>query len=449
MQLLARGRRNAPVSPAMTAILFEIVIIVMLLLANGVFSMSELAVMTARKVRLEHRAEDGDAGARAALELAANPTAFLSTVQVGITLIGVLAGAFGGASIAEQLADRFEAVPWLADYADAAGLAIVVAGITYLSLIIGELVPKRIALGNPERVASFVARPMRAISRVGGPLVRFLTASTNLVFRLLGLKASIDPGVTEADIRALVEQGAESGVVQREEHEIVENAFRLGDRQVGSVMTPRLDVEWIDVNATAAELREHLAAVGRARLLVCDEDLEHVLGIVHAEDLLARALAGEAVVLRDLLSPPLFVPGTMPALRLLQEFKHTRQQVAVVLDEFGGVEGVATLDDLVEAVLGDLPERGGDPAQPGLERQADGSWVVEGPLPLEELERALDLDPLPAVERRGFRTVGGLVTARLGRLPVVGDHLRFAGIDFEVTAMDGRRVAAVRLRQRA
>lgn len=433
----------------MASILTEVAIIFVLLLINGVFAMSELAVVAARKVRLEHRAEEGDAGAKAALELAAHPTTFLSTVQVGITLVGVLAGAFGGASIAEQLAERFETVPWLAPHAEAAGLGIVVAGITYFSLILGELVPKRIALSNPERVASWVARPMTWIARIGRPLVWLLTGSTNVVFRLFGIRQTSEPGVTEQDIRAMVEQGAESGVVQQAEHSIVENAFRLGDRQVGSLMTPRPDMAWIDVAASAPALREHIVAIGQARLVVCDGDPERVLGVVHAEDLLAQCLAGELPDLRKHLWQPTFVPESMPALRLLEEFKRTRQQVAVVLDEFGGVQGIATVDDLVEAILGDLPDRGGEPAAPLMVRQPDGSWLVEGALALEELERTLDIDPLPADGRRGFRTVGGLVMTRLGRLPKEGDAFDFANLAWQVVEMDGRRIATVRVRPAA
>jgi putative hemolysin len=433
----------------MSPIIAEVLIIFVLLVINGIFAMSELAVVAARKVRLEHRAEEGDAGALVALELAAHPNNFLSTVQVGITLVGVLAGAFGGASIAEQLAERLEKVPWIAEHAEAAGLAIVVAAITYFSLILGELVPKRIALSNPERVASLVARPMRLVARLGRPLVWLLTTSSNVVFGLFGIRPSSDPGVTELDIRALVEQGAESGVVQHEEHAIVENAFRLGDRQVGSLMTPRPDVRWIDLMATPAELREHVAEHREARLLVCEGDLENVLGVVQAEDLLAQCLAGQPLALARHVSPPVFVPESMPALRLLEEFKRTRRQVAVVLDEFGGVQGIVTVDDLIAAVLGDLPERDGEPAESSLARQPDGSWLVEGGAALEDLEHALDLDPLRAEERRQFRTVGGLVMARLGRVARVGDRFAFAGLQWEVTEMDGRRIDTVRVRPAA
>jgi len=432
----------------MPSITVELLVIFALLLVNGVFAMSEMALVAARKTRLEHRAEDGDAGARAALDLAAHPTNFLSTVQVGITLVGVLAGAFGGAGIARVLAARFAAVPWLAPYAEPVALGLVVAGITYLSLIIGELVPKRIALGHPERVASLVARPMRLVAKVGAPLVALLTGSTNLVFRLLGMRATADAGVTELDIRAMVEQGAESGVVQRAEHEIVENAFRLGDRQAGSIMTPRPDVRWVDADCPADEIRAQVEAVGDARFLVCARSFDQVLGIAHAEELLARSLRGEPFDVRAGLHQPLFVPETMPAFNLLEEFRRSRQQVAVVLDEFGGTEGVVTLDDILEALVGDLPEAG-DVGGPELVRQPDGSWLVDGGMALEDLEAALDLDPMPEEERRGVRTVAGLVLARIGHLPRTGESVTVGATTFRVEALDGRRVARLRVETRA
>ena len=429
----------------MSVILLEIAVVLLLLVLNGVFAMSEMAIVAARRTRLQHRAEEGDAGARAALALAANPTNFLSTVQVGITLVGVLAGAFGGAGIAERLAVRLATVPALTAYADALALGLVVAAITYLSLIIGELVPKQIALGDPERVASLVARPMGALSRVGGPLVRLLTGSTNLVFRALGIRATVDPGVTEQDIRATVEQGAEAGVVEEGEHDIIENAFRLGDRRVASLMTPRPDLHWLDVDATAADLLALDVPAGAPPLLVCDGDVDHVLGLAVPEALLRRALAGDPFDLRTVLRAPLFVPGSMRALDLLETFRRSREHVALVLDEFGGVQGMATSDDILEALVGELPEPG-DPEELEIARQPDGSWLVDGGVAVEDLEAELDLDPLPPATRRDARTVAGLVMAHLGRLPLEGDGVHVAGLRLDVTSMDGRRVARLRVR---
>ena len=321
--------------------LTELIVILLLLALNGVFAMSELAIVTARKVRLEQRAEEGDAGARAALKLAHEPTQFLSTVQVGITLIGVLAGAFGGATMAEKVAAGFTRVPALAPYANALGLGLVVTLITYLSLVIGELIPKRVALSNPERVASLVARPMQVLARVASPLVKLLTGPTNLVLRLFGLHVSSAPSITVAEIRALVEQGAESGVVEGAEHQMVEGVFRLGDRRVSDVMTPRTQLEWIDIAEPPDVVREELIAKARSRVLVCDGTVDSVLGVVFAEDLLAQSLAGQPVDLRAKLRQPLYVPATMQALALLEQFRVSRQQVAVALDEYGGLPDVS------------------------------------------------------------------------------------------------------------
>lgn len=432
----------------MAGIAFEIVVILLLLVLNGVFSMSELAMVASRKVRLEHQAEEGDAGARVALEIASNPTNFLSTVQVGITLIGVLAGAFGGAGISDQLAAGFRTVGWLAPYAQPLALGLVVTVITYLSLIIGELVPKQIALGHPEKIASLVSRPMRAVSRIGAPLVAFLTGSTNVVFRLFGIRVSADAGVTEQDIRAMVEQGAESGAVQPGEYQIVENTFRLGDRQVAAIMTPRVDVSWVDVTARVDELRAELASGDRGRgwpILVCEEDIEHVLGVAYPDDLLQQCLSGAAVDVRAVLTTPLFVPETMPVLMLLDAFRRSRQQSAVALDEHGGVAGIVTLDDILEALVGELPAYG---SSDDLEivRQPDGSWLVDGGTAVDDLEPLIDLDPRSAAERRGSTTVGGLVMATLGRLPHVGEHVDHSGARFTVERMEGRRIDAVRVR---
>ena len=428
----------------MSGIATEIVIILLLLVINGVFAMSELAVMTARKIRLEQRAEDGDKGARAALALAHEPTQFLSTVQVGITLIGVLAGAFGGASIAEQLADALRATGTLAPYADGLGLAIVVGSITYLSLIIGELVPKRLALSAPERIASLVARPMGMIARVVSPLVKLLTGSTNLMLRLLGVRAHTDPGVTEAEIRALVEQGAETGVVQAAEHQLVERVFRLGDRQVAALMTPRPDIDWIDVDDDPEALRAALGDGRRGLYLVCRGDVDHVVGFVHAEDLLARCVAGQlvdAAALAGLAREPLYVPDSAPAFRLLEQLRARRRHAAVALDEYGGVAGVVTLDDVLADLVGEILAPGEDPGEL-LVRREDGSWLVDGQAPIADVEAALDAEFVDE-ERPGYHTLGGFVMARLGRLPRPGDHFGAAGHRFEIVDMDGRRVDKV------
>lgn len=422
----------------MSGIATELVVIVLLLAVNGVLAMSELAVVTARKVRLEQWAEKGDAGAKVALALAQQPTQFLSTIQVGITLIGVLAGAFGGATISEELAVALEAVPSVARYADAMALGIVVTGITYFSLLVGELIPKRVALSHPERVASLVARPMRVLVRGAAPLVALLTGPTNLVLRLFGVRVSGQPSLTVEEIRALVEQGAESGVVEDTEHQLVEGVFRLGDRVATDVMTPRTQLEWIDINDAAEAVRRRLTTQVRSRHVVCEDTVEHVLGIVYAEDLLAQCLGGQPLDLRAVLSQPLQVPGSMPALDLLEQFRKTRQQVAVVLDEYGGLQGVVMLDDLLEPVVGDI-DPDGEHAEEAIVQRDQRTWLMRGNVPIEDIEATLDLE-IPAGELRGVRTLGGFIMSLVGGIPKEGEVVEWDGLRLEVAAMDGRRV---------
>ncbi len=428
------------------SILVEVVIIFFLLLLNGVFAMSEMAVVSARRVRLEQRAEQGDGGAAAALAIAREPSQFLSTVQVGITLVGVLAGAFGGATISTEVAVWIAKVPVLAPYAEPIALALVVGAITYLSLIIGELVPKRIALGAPERIAAIIARPMRALSRATGPLVSLLTGSTELTLRLLGVRIQAEPGVTEEELRAMLEQGAESGVVPEVEHEVVESVFRLGDRSVRGIMTPRPDVDWIDLadDETEASIIAQMEIERRSLYLLCDDDLDHVIGFVHAEDLLAHCLAGGRVdraALRAAVRSPLFVPSSMPAFQLVEAFRSSRQHAAVVLDEYGGMAGVVTLHDVLEELVGELPSPD-EQDEPAIIRRTDGSWLMEGWTPVGDVESELDVE-LPAEERADYQTLAGFILARLGRLPRPSEQVEWQGLRFEVVDMDGRRIDKV------
>jgi putative hemolysin len=428
----------------MSGILVEVLIIAVLLILNGVFSMSELAIVAAKRVRLEHRAERGDAGARAALELASNPSEFLSTVQVGITLVGVIASVYGGATIAAILAARLETVPWLAEHAEAAALTIVVAIITYLSVIIGELVPKRIALGNPEGVAAIVARPMRLISRIGSPVVRLLTGSTQIILRLFGIKGLPEPGLTEEEIHAVIEQGAESGVVPEVEHEIVENVFRLGDRHVSSVMTARPDVEWVDVHATPQEIRDVLREGWKDWVLVCEDDVETVRGVVHAGRLLSQCLDGTALSFGGVLEQPLYVPATTPVFKLLERFRAQRKQVAVVLDEYGGIDGIVTLTNILSDLVGTSTT---DPqaSAPTVTRNPDASWTADGGVDIHDLAEAIGVDVLDAGTPHTYRTLAGFLMAASGRVPKVGDAITIPGFIFRVEAVDGRRIERVRI----
>jgi putative hemolysin len=404
--------------------------------------MSEIAVVAARKVRLQQRAEDGDERAKSALALATDPTQFLATVQVGITMVGVLAGAYGGATIAEKLAVPIATVPVLAPYAEGVALALVVTVITILSLIVGELVPKRIALNNPEAIASWMAKPMTWLARVGGPAVAVLTSSTNLLLRVFGIKGEAEPHLTEEEIKALISQGAETGAVGATEEDILQRVFQLGDQRVASIMTPRPDIEWIDVDAGEEELREFLASHSHTQFVVCHGGLDEVLGIVRSADLLPRAFKGERIDLRSLTREALFVPDSMPAVQLLESFRGSHKHVALVMDEYGAVEGLVTVTDLLTALVGDLPADANE-AQGEFVARADGSWLVDGSAAMEDVAAHFGLDSLPEEEEGAYHTIGGFVMARLGRVPKAADTFEWGGMRFEVMDMDGRRIDKV------
>lgn len=398
--------------------------------------------MAARKVRLQQRADDGDERARAALELANHPAQFLSTVQVGITLVGVLTGAYGGATLAEPLAARIATVPPLAPYAEGLALGAVVAVIAFLSLVLGELAPKNIALTNPETFASWVARPMMWLARLGGPFVAVLTGTTNLILRLFGVRGQVEPHLTEDEIRAVISQGAESGVLEAAEESIVQRVLQLGDQRVAAIMTPRPDIEWVDVDASAEELREFLASHNHTQFVVCHGGLDNVLGIVRSADLLPMAMRGAAIDLRALTKEALFVPDSMAAVQLLETFRSSHRHVALVMDEFGAVEGLITVTDMLEALVGHLPSDGSGTTSAFVTR-ADGSWLVDGSCSMEEVTSRLELEALPPEEAGAYHTLGGFVMARLGRVPKAADHFDWGGLRFEVMDMDGRRTDKV------
>jgi putative hemolysin len=437
----ARRWRDWIQSSGMGGVGTEIVVVLVLLLANGVFAMSEISIVAARKVRLQQRADDGDRMAKAALALANAPTQFLSTVQIGISLVGVLAGAYGGATIAESLQARLEQIPSVAPYAEGLALGLVVAVITYLSLIIGELVPKRIGLNHPETIASWVAIPMMGLARIGAPLVALLTGSTNLVLRIFGIKGQIDPHLTEDEIRAVISQGAESGALASEEESLVQRVFRVGDQRVGAIMTPRLDIEWVDANATSQELREFLGGHSHGQFVVGKASLDNVLGTVRAADLLTTAMKGAPINLKALVQEPLFVPDSMGIFKLLEALKTSHRHMAIVLDEFGAVEGLVTVTDLLEAFVGSLPTDHAD--ERAIVSRPDGSWLVDGATPIDDVVNDLGLEELPEDEAGAYHTLGGFVMARLGRIPRTADSFEWSGMRFEVVDMDARRIDKV------
>jgi len=426
----------------MTEIILEIVFILVLVLINGLLALAEIAVVTARKLRLQQSAEKGDKRAEAALELANAPSRFLSTVQIGITLVGIVAGTVGGATISEQIAVQLQGVPLLAPYSEALGIAIVVVGITYLSLVFGELVPKRIAMGNPERTAAWVARPMRLLARLTAPFVRVLSFSTDAVLRIFGVRSRARPVVTEDDVRVMIAQGARSGVFEPEEAQMVQKIFRLADRKVNALVTPHTEIAWLDVNESPKELRRKIESSAYSYYPVGEDSLDNLLGVVHSRDLLAQSLAGEAIDLRAALQPALTIPEAMPALDVLEQFKTRRAQVALVFDEFGSIAGLVTVTDILEAIVGDLPDAD-ELVEPEAVQRADGSWLLDGMLPIDEFMELFAIKAWPDEGEKYYQTLGGFVMTFLGRVPKTGEQFVWQELRFEVVDMDGQRVDKV------
>ncbi len=426
----------------MSSILSEALLILVLLTVNGIFAMSELAIVSARKIRLQQRAEEGDRKAQVALELASTPERFLSTVQIGITLIGILAGAFGGATIAEQLAAAFSHIPLLAPYSEGIGLGLVVLVITYLSLIIGELVPKQIALSQPERIAVAIAIPMRLLSRIASPIVHLLSGSSRFLIRLLGIRPSDEPVVTEAEVRMMIEQGTEAGMFEVAERDMINKVFRLADRRVGALLTPRTDVVWLDIAASPEVIRHTIIESVHSRFPVARGNLDNFLGIVHAKDLLAQILAGKPVDLESVLTRPLFVPESAPALKALELFKEHRTTLALVLDEYGGLEGLVTVNDLIASIIGEIPQAHA-PTEPGAVQREDGSWLLDGMTSVDAFKGLLGLEDLPGEASGNFRTVAGFVLSFLEHITTPGEHFEWNGLRIEVVDMDGNRIDKV------
>ncbi|MEO0431090.1 MAG: hemolysin family protein [Cyanobacteria bacterium J06656_5] len=420
--------------------LTNILIVLALILANGVFAMSELAVVSARKVRLEQAALRGDSQARAALKLAKRPDNFFSTVQVGITLISIFSGAFGGSALAGPVAELLRQIPTLSAHADSLAFTLVVAIITYLSLILGELVPKQLALTMPEAIAKSIAGPMAMLSKLAAPVVALLSFSTNLVVRLLNIQPDRGPSVTEAEIRAFIQQGTEEGTLEVAEREIMERVFRLGDRQVTSIMTPRLEITWLDLEDTAKVNQHKIIGSRYRRLPVCQGSLDNILGLISVNSLLHRALHNDPLDLTVGLEQPLVIPELSRSLPLLEQFKRSRVHTALVVDEYGVIQGLVTLWDILEALVGDAPSL--DESRDRPRQREDGSWLLDGMMNIEEIYSCLNLGGF-SDKTASYYTLGGLVIHQLGKIPSATDRFEWHGFTVEVMDMDGNRVDKV------
>ncbi|HVM70976.1 MAG TPA: hemolysin family protein [Anaerolineales bacterium] len=414
----------------------EILIVLLLILLNGFFSMSETAILASRKARLQQRANEGDEKARKALQLADNPNRFLPTVQIGITLIGVLTGAVGGAVFAEPLATLMEKIPVLSATAHSVSLAIVVILITFFSMLVGELVPKRLALHETERVASEIAGLMSFISTLFSPVVWLLEKSSDLVLKGLRVKPSEEPPVTEEELLVQLDEGTQAGVFKEAEQDMVEGVFSLSDQRVNALMTPRNEIVWLDVNDSVEEIRRKVRESPFSRFPVAEDSLDGVLGVVKAKDLLLADLKS-GNELRQIVRPPIHIPETAFGSRALEMFRESKRELMLVVDEFGVVQGLITLADILEEIVGAF--EGG----PQATQRQDGSWLLDGMLPNDEFKEIFNLRHLPDEEE--YETLGGFVMMQLGRIPQTADNFEWNGLCFEVVDMDGKRVDKVQV----
>jgi len=418
----------------------NLAIVLLLILLNGFFAMAEIALVSARPARLQPMASNGNAGADAALELKADPSRLLATVQIGITIIAVLLGSFGEATLGEDLQDYLEGYTgFLGHYAHAISMAAVVLGISYVSLILGELVPKRVAMIHPEGIAAALARFMRSLARIGAPIEWLLSTTTDLLLRLLPLRGEPAP-VTDQEIGFMLREGVATGHIAQGETAIVEMALRLGDRRVSAVMTPRTQIEFLDLDDPEEEIRRHIRDSAYSRFPVVQGGTHQLAGIVQVKDLLAASFDGQPFNLRAALRPPLFLPNTVTVLRALEVFKTSSEPMALVVDEYGDLEGLVTLTDILEALVGELPDAG--ETDPRIVKREDGTWLIDGMVGLDELKQVLGVTQLPG-EDPDFHSVGGYLMARLNRVPMVADRVTAGDWRFEIVEMDGRRVDRV------
>jgi putative hemolysin len=414
----------------------EIIIIILIVLVSAIFVLSEMSVTASRKARLQQRVNEGDTRAGTVLQLIENPNLFLATVQIGITFVGVFVGAVGGATLSQPVSRLLATVPELAPYADSLALGIVVVAIGFVSIVLGELVPKRIALHNPEQIASVLARPMMVVSWLFKPFVWVLGRITDFVLKLMGIRPGDEPPVTEEEIQLLIDQGTQAGVFEEAEHDMVEGVFSLGDRRVYSLMTPRPDIIWLDIDDSRDEIRQKITECDVSRFPVRQGSLDVIVGVVKARDLLVRNLNGEPLVLKELLKPAFFVPETMFASRALEILKEKGTDILLVIDEFGALQGLLTINDILEEIVGEM-----EIEEPQATQRQDGSWLLDGMLEVDEFKEIFDLPPLPHEDE--YETLSGFVMMSLGRVPQPTDRFEWHGLKFEIMDMDGRRVDKV------
>ena len=423
----------------------DVFLLLLLILLNGLLAMSEIAIVSSRKSRLQKLADDGSIGAKTALKLSNEPSAFLSTIQVGITSVGILSGAIGENTLAEPLGAWLSSFELLRPYAHGLSMSVVVVLLTYFSVVIGELVPKRVALLAPEAIATAIASPMTFLSRMTRPLVLLLSSSSGLILGLIGAKPGTEAPVSDDEINVLMEQGAEAGVFHESEQAIVSNVLRLDEQRIAAIMTHRNELYTLDLDAPDEEIQACLSDSPFTRIVVCRDGLEHVVGILRTVDLLKLALAGQKLNIEPHLRPPLYVPEGVSTTHLLESFRKTRQQCALVVDEYGELQGMVTLTDVLASIVGDVPSSD-IPETEEIVRRDENSWLIDGSVSIERLKAAIEIeDEFPGEDENAYNTLGGLAMHILGRIPAVADHFETTGFCFEVVDMDRNRVDKVLL----
>ncbi len=421
----------------------DIALLLFLILLNGVLAMSEIAVISSRKARLQRLADNDSPGAQSALALNNDPSTFLSTVQVGITTVGILSGAIGETALADPLTVWLSSFSLVEPYARSIAMTLVVVGLTYFSVVVGELVPKQLGLLAPEKTASLIAPPMNMLARIARPLVWLLSASSRFLLRLIGAKRQEESPVTDEEIRVLMEQGAEAGVFHESEQAIVSNVLRLDDQRIGAIMTHRNDIYVLDLDKPEAEIRNRIAESPYTRLVVCRNGLDHIVGMLRTADLLKDALTGKPLAVEQSLRPPLYVPEGVTTTQLLENFRKARQQCALIVDEYGELQGLVTLTDVLTSIVGELPSSD-IYEELDIVMREDGSWLIDGSVPIERLKFVLEIENnLPGEDENSFNTLGGFVMHVLGNIPAVADHFEVSGCRFEVVDMDKNRVDKV------
>lgn len=418
---------------------FELLLLLLLILFNGLLAMAEMGLVSSRKSKLEQRAARGERGATTALRLLEHPTRLLSSVQVGITMIGVLTGVVGGAALADELSVLVSRFPVLEPYSESISIGIVVIAVTYFSLILGELVPKRLALTNPESYAAGLAGPLWLLSRLASPLVFILTRSTDTLLRLVNLNLPDEPVLVDEEIRALLREGTQSGSVEMVEKRMVESVLRLDDLAVGAILTPRTEIDWIDLDGPMDEARQAILDSGHSVYPAAHEELDQIAGFLRARDVLGNLLKPEPASLESLIIPGIFVPESTTALRALEMLKEKRQPVLFVVDEYGGLEGMVTLSDILRSIVGDVPDATQE-EEPGMRVRSDGSLLVDGLLSISEFQHNLTWELSVGDFDSEYHTMGGFVMEQLGRVPTEGDQFEWRGLQFEVIDTDGMRV---------